>query len=243
MIFPGENSPFQILWTYFIIFLSLSIPRNTGIAHVWTRPRSPALASPSGSYLIQLHTEQSPFQFLHNNSTFTYSQIHLLPSSSHLPGISKNASSPLPLPGCLCDLTGLPYYSIPKAFDHNMLRFLVFWAHILTIWELLLSTCGNLTRMHNSLFSWVSPCPDTVGGEGDTIKPDEISPPKKSQFQLLLSTEASPNHLLQLHIATCNQIHWIFLLLQRCGGGIDFDYVQTSPSCGFWDSCPLPTWR
>lgn len=77
-------------------------------------------------------------------------------------------------------------------------------------------------------------------GGGDTIKPDEISP-TKSQFQILLSTEASPNHLLQLHIATCNQIHWIFLLLQRCGGGVDFDYVQTSPSCGFWDSCPLPT--
>lgn len=83
----------------------------------------------------------------------------------HLPGISKNPSSPLPLLGCLCDLTGLPYYSIPTAFDHNMLRFLVFWAHILTIWELLLSTCGSLTRMHNCLFSGVSPCPDT-GGRG-----------------------------------------------------------------------------
>lgn len=96
--------------------------------------------------------------------------------------------------------------------------------------------------MHNCLFSWVSPCPDTGGGgQGWGTKPDEIFSPTKSQFQLLPSTEALPNPLLQVHIATCNQIHWIFLLLQRCGGGVDFDYVQTSPSCSSWDSCPLPT--
>lgn len=137
--------------------------------------------------------------------------IHLLPSSSIFLVSPKMSQA-----HCLfldASVTGLGSPT-PVAFDHGMLRFLVFWAHILTIWELLLSTCGSLTRMHNCLFSWVSPA--------------------KSQFQLLPSTEASPNHLLQLHIATCNQIYWIFLLIQRYKGRVDFDYVQTSPSCGSW---------
>lgn len=114
--------------------------------------------------------------------------IHLLPSSSIFLVSPKMSQA-----HCLfldASVTGLGSPT-PVAFDHGMLRFLVFWAHILTIWELLLSTCGSLTRMHNCLFSWVSPCPDTGGGEG------------QNQMEFLLLQNLNSNFfLLQKHDLT-----------------------------------------
>lgn len=130
--FARRKSPFD--------FLSLSIPRNTGIAGTCmsqaSRPPPPAL---SLRFQVQFHTitvtlpTHPPLRPPPQNSHFLSDPVPALQYPLLSP---QQLTLPEPPPGFLCDLILLFYSSSPICCLGSM----AFWVHILTIWRLLLST-------------------------------------------------------------------------------------------------------
>lgn len=85
--------------------------------------------------------------------------------------------------------------------------------------------------MHNCLFSWVSPCKGTVKKKKKD-RQNFSSSPLSIPTSPFYRSDTKPSSTIAYCYLQLNSL--TFLAITRVGGrvGVEFDYVQTLPSCG-----------